>query len=152
MYLVSVDTRRCNEDSSAMGKASELDDWLERQGPLTPEETDERDPRPRLRLGHKVLSTALGPDQHMQHVLDRVSGTASDESVVGLCDDQSNVRAVAVPVEQYLELVTSYIRDRNLSELTLDNRSVPSDATLAELGVEQVDPHATWLNLGDTLS
>jgi hypothetical protein len=127
-----------------MGKASELDDWLERN-PLTPEETEMRDgPRPKLRLGPNVLAQALDPSAKVKDVLVRVSEAASKVTV--LHDAQSGATAFAIPEEQYLELITSYIRDRDLSEVKSDGRIAPSDETLSELGVEEINPRDTWIH------
>lgn len=130
-----------------MGKASELDDWLDSH-PLAPEEIEARDgPRPKLRLAPDVLAETLDSSTSVKGVLDRVAGEGVCK-IAALHDAESGATAVAVPLEQYLELVTSHIRDRSLSEVTLDNRALPSDTTLAVLGVEQVDPQATWLHMG----
>lgn len=129
-----------------MGRASELDDWLDKLPPLSPEEAA-IEPRPGLRLAPNTVRHALDSQSRLAQVIAEVSGEATSK-VVALRDTDGAVAGVAIPAEQYLELVTSYIRDRNLSQVTLDNRAVPSDATLAELGVEQVDPNATWLYLG----
>jgi hypothetical protein len=130
-----------------MGEASEFDDWLERH-PLTPEETAQRDgPRPELRLRPEALSQALGPDAQVKNVLDRQVAETSEKRTAVLHDSKTGTTSIAVPLEQYLELVTSYIRDRDLAQLTLDNRAIPPDEALSELWVEQVDPQATWLHL-----
>lgn len=129
-----------------MSKGSELDDWLERN-PLTPDEEERLDPRPELRLAPDILAQALGPNASTKDALERVAGEG-DSKVAVLRDAGSGMTAVAVPLERYLELVTSYIKDRNLSEVTVDNRALPSAEILTALGVEQVDPQATWLYMG----
>jgi hypothetical protein len=128
-----------------MGKASELDDFLDRQPPLTPEEIEARDgPRPKLRLGSHLLNRSLGPDAKTGDVLDRLT---SETKVTSLHDSETGATGVVVPAEQYLELVTSYIRDRGLAEVKLDGQVAPTDTTLLDLGVEQVNPRDTWLRI-----
>lgn len=128
-----------------MGKASELDDFLGRQPPLTPEEVEARDgPRPKLRLGPDLISRSLGPDVRASNALDQI---ASGAKTTALRDPETDTTAVVVPAEQYLELVTSYIRDRDLSEVKLDGQVAPSETTLLDLGVEQVNPRETWLRV-----
>jgi hypothetical protein len=128
-----------------MGRASELDEWLEKH-PLTSEEVEMRDgPRPPLRLGADILRESLGPETPAKDVLERLSSTVVGN--VAVMRDASGTTAVAVPVDRYLELVSSYIRDRQLSEVNLDGRIAPSDGTLGELGVEQVNPRDTWIHV-----
>lgn len=131
-----------------MGKARELDNWLDSRPPLSSEETERREPRPKLRLRPEVLAQALGPAAEVKGVLDRQAGETGEKRTA-LHDAESGATAVAVPLEQYLELVTSYIRDRHLAQVNHDHRVIPPDTTFSELGVEQVDPQATWLHLGD---
>lgn len=131
-----------------MGKATELDDFLERQPPLTQEELDRRAARPKLRLRSELLEQALSPTQPVQAALEQLSGeTGGKRTVLG--NAESSAIAVAVPLERYLELVASYIKDRGLANVTVDYGVIPSDATFAELGVEQVDPEASWMYFGD---
>ncbi len=129
-----------------MGKAGELDDYLEAH-PLTPKGIEaRRGARPKLRLGRAVLDQALGPETEARGALDRLANGAK---VTALYDPESGATAVVVPVEEYLELVTAHIRDRGLAEVGLNGQVAPSDATLSELGVEQVNPRETWLRIGD---
>jgi hypothetical protein len=90
-----------------------------------------------------VEAQALGPNAKVSEVVSRLA--AATEGEVAALRDSESVVVVAVPAEQYLELVTAYIRDRHLSEVNLDGRIAPSDATLSRLGVEQVDPRDTWV-------
>jgi len=130
-----------------MGKASELDDYLETH-PLTPDEKARyKRPRPQLRLRSEVVEQALDPDAPVKTALGHVA-TQQGAEVVALHDAESGSTAVIVPVAQYLELVSSYIRDRELAEIDLNGRAVPSDATFSALGVEQVDPQESWLRIG----
>ena len=131
-----------------MGKATELDDSLQRMPRRTPEERERFDPRPKLRLRQEVLEQAISPAQPVADALGRLAGEGS-EPRVALHDPESGATAVAVPLEQYLELVTSYIKDRQLAAMTTDARSTPPNATQIELGIEQVDPQATWLYTGE---
>lgn len=129
-----------------MGKATDLDDWFERH-PLTSEEMERREgPRPKLRLAPDVLAQAIDSSTQVKDALDRAV-TQAAINVTALHDAESGVTAIAVPAERYLELVTSFIRDRNLSEVNLDGRIAPSDATLSELGVEQINPRDTWISV-----
>ena len=131
-------------------KASELLDDL-RQRRLTPEEREARDgPRPKLRLEPTVLDRTVGAHANMQDVLTRLGGEGTAKMVV-LHDADSGASAVAVPVEQYLELVTSFLKDGQVSQYQagLDGRIAPSAAALAELGVEQVNPRDTWGRVAD---
>ena len=132
-----------------MGKASELDDWLDKQPPLTQEETDERrgGKRPELRLRPDVLSQALDPGAPVSDVLDRL-GNETANGVAALHDADSGATAIAVPLAQYLRLVSAYIGDNQLLEAQLDGRIVPPDATLEASGVYQADPQATWIDTG----
>jgi hypothetical protein len=118
-----------------VGKGTELVNEL--KSPLTPEEIE--DSRPKLRLRADVFTQAFGPNAEVKDVLDRLADETVGE-VAALHDAESGTTAIVVPVERYLELITSHISDRNLSEVTLDNRVVPSEAILSGLGVEQVDP------------
>jgi|HubBroStandDraft_6_1064221.scaffolds.fasta_scaffold89496_2 hypothetical protein len=127
-----------------MGKASKL--LQELMATESPEEA--HGPRPKLRLRPELADQALGPAAHVEDILDRLSGEGTSKEVV-LHDASTGTSVVAIPVEEYLELVTSYIRDMNLSNLATDGQIRPSDAALAELGVEQEDPQATWQHVGD---
>lgn len=128
-----------------MGKASELDDDLRRH-PLTREELEQfQGPRPKLRLRAEVLERALGSSAQVQDVLELVNTQGAD--AVALRDPQTDAIVVVVPAGQYLELVTAYIRDRNLAEVKLSGQVTPSEATFSELGVEQVNPRDTWLRI-----
>lgn len=130
-----------------MGKASELDDWLDRQPPLTPEERVRYEgPRPQLRLRSEVVQRALGPDAPVKAALGPVA--AHDAEAVALHDPDSGVTAVVVPAEQYLELVISYIRDHGHWEMQLDGRAAPPEGTLSAFGVEQANPQESWLRIG----
>lgn len=126
-----------------MGKASDLDDFLEGMPPLTQEEKDKREHRPKMRIRAEVLDQALESSAGVRDVLDRLDGNQQ----VALHDAESDATAIAVPVEQYVELVRSYIKDRQLFDLTSE-APVP-EATLSQLGVEQVDPHEPWLHIGN---
>lgn len=129
-----------------MGKGSELDDWLQKN-PLTPEEVETREgPRPKLRLRPDMLEKALGPDSQVKEALRRVASEGAD-SVTALRDAESGTAAIVVPVEQYLELISSHIRDRHLAEVQLDGQVAPSESTFAAFGVEQVNPRDTWLGI-----
>jgi hypothetical protein len=132
-----------------MGRATDLDNFLSK---LPPAEDGEGldGPRPELRLGAEALKQALGPDAPIRDVLDRQAAETGEKRTV-LRDPKTGITSVAVPLEQYLELVTSHIRDRNIAQLTLDNRVIPSDDVLSEFGVEQVDPQATWLHMGEAI-
>lgn len=127
-----------------MGKASEFDDRIRR---LTQEEYDELRGRhrPPLRLRREALERALDPSTGVGDVLHRQS---NGEDLTVLHDARTGATAVAVPVEQYLQLVSALIGDNELSEVQLDGTIRPSDATLAASGVEQVDPNATWIKTG----
>lgn len=127
-----------------MGKASELDDWLERH-PLTPEEKARQKPRPQLRLRREVLYRALSPDVLVKEALDQVAAGGSE--TLAMLDAATGETAIVVPVERYLELVTSHIRDMQLDEMGLDGRTTPSEDTFLALGVEQVDPTESWLRI-----
>jgi hypothetical protein len=130
-----------------MGKASELDDWLNRQLPLTPEEKARYEgPRPQLRLRREVVERAVGPDVPVKAALGYVASQGAE--AVALRDAESGTTAVVVSLAQYFELVSSYIRDRELAEVGLDGRVVPSDSTFSALGVEQVNPRESWLRIG----
>ncbi len=130
-----------------MGKASELDDFLDKQPPLTPEEA--YGPRPELRLRPELLAKALGPSTGVRRALHELNKENADGEIV-LHDKESGATAVAVPVELYLYLVSSHIRAMNLSEVSPEDGQIrPSDATLSVLGVEQVDPRAVWVHTGD---
>ena len=132
-----------------MGKASELDDWLDKQPPLTQDEVEERrgGKRPELRLRPDVLSEALHPSARVSDVLARLENRTAN-SVTALHDADSGTTAIAVPLEQYLQLVSAYIGDNQLLEAQLDGRIVPPDTTLEASGVDQVDPQATWIETG----
>lgn len=127
-----------------MGKATEFDDLMGGMPPRTAEARERRDPRPKLRLRQEVLEQAVTPSHPVADTLSRLV----DEPEVALHDPDSGNTAIAVPLDQYLELVTSFIRDRQLAQITADGRAIPSEATLMGLGVEQVDPQATWLHTG----
>lgn len=123
-----------------MGKATELDDFLDRQPPITQEELERR----KLRLRPDVMKAALIPDQPVQEALNRVSEGAR---AVALHDPSSGTTAITVPLDQYLKLVNSYLKDEGSDTEILALTSKAS----AELGVEQGDPHmqTAWLRLGD---
>jgi hypothetical protein len=129
-----------------MGEASKLDDYLDdlASQPLPPE-VERLDPRPKLRIAHDALARALGPNATVHNVLEQVS---NGNGATVLHDATSDATAVVVPADEYLELVTSQIKDRGLAHVTSDGRALPSDATLNGFGVEQVDPAATWLHIG----
>src|SRR5579863_1718042 len=121
-----------------MGKGTDLLRELQSGEPTAPR------PDPQLRLNADILARSISPDSTTE-LLDQVEG---DNLVAVVHNAEQQARAVVVPAELYLELVTSYIRDRNLMEAQLDGRIVPPEATLAELGVEQVDPRQTWIYTG----
>ncbi|HTB48560.1 MAG TPA: hypothetical protein VK712_00575 [Verrucomicrobiae bacterium] len=126
-----------------MGKATELDDFLDKRV-LTTEEIEWRHgSRPKLRLRPEVMAQAIAPNAQVSDVLARLAD-ADGENRTALHDPESGMMAIAVPLELYLELVTSYIKEQNLSEGKTDGRTAPTDATLAALGIEQVDPQASW--------
>jgi hypothetical protein len=130
-----------------MGKASELDDFLDKQPPLTSEEA--HGPRPELQLRPELLAKALGPSNRIRRALYELNKEGADREVV-LHDEKSGATAVAVPIELYLYLVTSHIQAMNLSEVSPEDGQIrPSHATLSVLGVEQVDPRAVWVHTGD---
>jgi len=96
-------------------------------------------------LRPELLASGLGADASVREVLARQSSGAGEDITV--LRDAAGATAVTIPVEQYLELVTSYIKDNELSEVNLDGRVGPSDAVLSGLGVEQVNPRDTWLRI-----
>jgi peptidyl-tRNA hydrolase len=140
-----------------MGKGTEHDDRMrERQAEIARGEREDvrsrNNPRPELRLGHELLARAIDSHAMTKDVLDQVTGEGA-RSVVVLRDAESGATAVTVTVEQYLNLVTSLIRDRGLTELNTESplagRLAPSDATFTDLGVEPVNPRDTWLPIPD---
>lgn len=124
-----------------MGKASDLDRHM--AGRIqSPQEVERREGRrPKLRLRPEVLDQALTIPSQVD-IFDRLGEKAGQ--VVALHNAEREATAVVITTEQYLKLVTSLIRDRELTELNLDGRIAPSDATLAGLGVEQINPRDTW--------
>jgi hypothetical protein len=102
------------------------------------------EPRPALRLRPDVLADAIDPRTVDSELLDRVTGKRAGKLTV-IRDTESGATVVVVPVEQYFTLVTSHIRDQGLATMRTDGRVGPFDETLTELGVEQVNPHDTWL-------
>lgn len=125
-----------------MGKATDLENSIR---PLTPEEMEKRlGPRPKLRLRPDVVAQALDSNAGVQDVLHRLDQQGPDGLTV-LHDAASGAAAVTIPLDRYLSLVTSDIRDRQLTEANFDGRIGPSDATLSAMGVEQVNPRDTWL-------
>lgn len=132
-----------------MGKASELD---ARAKTLSQEEIDERkgNHRPALQLRQDVLSQALAPTARVEDVLKHLGGETLDH--VALHDPTSGVTAVAVPLERYLQLIGADVADRDQLEVGLDGRMLPSDATLAASGVEQVDRQAPWSQIPHDLA
>lgn len=99
---------------------------------------------PALRLGHDEVARAIDPHASISEVLDRATGEGASKLEV-IHDERTGATAVVVPVEQYLTLVTSHIAAHSLYAMTAEGRVGPGDATLTELGVEQVNPHDTWL-------
>jgi hypothetical protein len=69
---------------------------------------------------------------------------------MALHDPDIGITAVVVPAEQYLELVTSYVRDRGHWEMQLDGRAASPEGMLSAFGVEQVNPQESWLRIGAT--
>lgn len=123
------------------GKATELDDLLA-QRRLTPEEIEERrGKRPEVRLRADVPSVEVGEATQAQGIVDKLR----QENLGGLalCTPDGAVTAMVVPVERYLNLTVSGLKD-GLKEGTIDGRVAPTDAALAASYVEQVDPRATW--------
>jgi len=126
-----------------MGKASELSKALEEQ-PLTPQEHEQREgPRPALRLSDELINEALGPAVSIGEALTQANNSARTQPVV-LRDPETEQTAVVLSADEYLDLVTSRVKDRQLYQTFPDRRIGPSAETLADLGVEQVDPRATW--------
>jgi len=125
-----------------MGKASEMDSKIP---PLTPEEAERHyGPRPELRLADAALRESIDANASVRAALEQAAGSATAGPVV-IRDSETQQTAVVISAEQYLDLVTSSIRDRQQYEATHDAGVRPSAETLARLGIEQVDPHATWL-------
>ena len=138
-----------------MGKGAEYEERIRaRQAEIArgerQNERSRNNPRPGLRLGPDMLAQALSSSANVGDVLDRLADNSAS-AVTALRDAESGAAAVVVPVSQYLELVTSFIRDRELIEISTEGHhaghAAPSDATLRELGVEQVNPHDTWVPL-----
>lgn len=131
-----------------MGKASELDDFLDRQQ-LTPEEMERR----KMRLRPDVLEAALPPERPIQEALNRLG---EGVRAVALYDPSSGATAITVPLDKYFELVTAYLRYQGSGLKDEDARShfeimALSNEASTELGVEQGDPQTqeARLRLGD---
>lgn len=128
-------------------KASELREALLK--PLTPEQRQARldslSPRPKLKLNGEVAQRALGTTANVKDVLAQLEGDDTAK-VAALHDADSGASAVVIPVEQYLELVTSRLRDNEVFTFQAEpsGRVGPQETDLAELGVEQVNPRDTW--------
>lgn len=70
---------------------------------------------------------------------------AQDEmGMIALRDAASEVKAVVVPVERYLEMASATIEGDNHFEATLEGRVAPRASSLADLQIEQVDPAVAW--------
>jgi hypothetical protein len=124
------------------GKASELVDDLLRR-PLTPEEAAKRrGVRPALRWRANAPSVEVDEATPVRRVLDRLSSEALGS--VGIREPGSDVTAVVVPVERYLQLVaTELATDQTKRVATLDGQIVPSEDAFAASHVEQVNPQDT---------
>lgn len=115
--------------------------------PLTEEEQAERrGPRPKLRLRPEVLTQALDTKASVRDVLARQTGEAAPALTV-LRDAETGATSVAVPLDQYLELVTSSIKDADRWIAGNDGGLRPPDDDLAQLGVEQVNPDDSWTRI-----
>lgn len=125
-----------------MGYASELDKRLET--PLSAEEEARYRPKPpQLRLRADVPSLKVDESDQARIVRELEQDEGSSLALRGA---DGTISAMVILPERYLELVRS---DLSLAEskqtVFPGGRIGPSDAILAEVHVEQVDPNATWL-------
>jgi hypothetical protein len=125
-----------------MGEASKLDDFLRR--PLSEEEEAMYRPKPpQLRLRTDVPAVEVDGSNRARIVRELEQDQTKS---LALRDTHGTISAMVISVERYLELVRA---DLSLAEskqtVFPGGRIGPTDATLAEAHVEQVDPNATWL-------
>jgi hypothetical protein len=126
-----------------MGEASKLDDLLARRSLSEEEEAIYRPKPPQLRLRADVPSVEVDGSNGARIVRELEQDQSKS---LALRDTQGTISAMVISVERYIELVRA---DLSLAEdkqtLFPGGRVGPTDATLAEAHVEQVDPDATWL-------
>lgn len=129
-----------------MGKASELDDFLEGRS-LTPEEVTARHPKvPELRLRADVPAVEIDGATTASNVLAHMR--SENVGTIALHEPSVNVTAVVMPVERYLELVGTELANDPFHKEAGPRGIAPTEAALAAVHVEQVDPSDTWARGG----
>jgi hypothetical protein len=138
--LVTYSVRRPRKQN--MGKATELDDYQDRH-PLTPEKVAARYPKvPELRLRADVPAVEIDEATTASNVLAHMR--SENVGTIALHEPIVNVTAVVMPVERYLELVGSELANDPFHKEAGPRGIAPTEAALAAVHVEQVDPSDTW--------
>jgi hypothetical protein len=126
-----------------MGKASELDDFLERRR-LTPEEEARRHGlRPELRLRADAPAIELEQATPVDDALAELR--SKDLGALALRKPTGEIAAMLVTAERYLELVGTELARGSDMEVTIHGRFAPVESAFNKAYVEQVDPHEPWI-------
>jgi hypothetical protein len=125
-----------------VGKASELDDWPDRQPPLTEAEIADRERRaPRLKLREGVLPI-VGDDETVSEALKTLA--ARDHGAVELSSGEPDgQRAVLLTADRYAQLVGAELAGSSLMTFRPESGSFVPDG-LASSDVQPVDPTEPW--------
>ena len=125
-----------------MGKASELDDYLDKRT-LTSDEIAERHPKvPELRLRADVPAVEIDETTPASSVIAHLR----DENVgtVALREPDTSAAVIVISIERYLDLVGKELASDPFNKEVGLNGIAPTEAALAASHVEQVNPSDTW--------
>jgi hypothetical protein len=134
-------TEREGGGKQRIGKATQIANELDA---LPPREL--RPERPQLRLRADVPSVEVSETTRVQEILSRLD--SEDTRRVLLSSPEAGVTAVVVPIDRYIDLVGTELEFEvsHSGQALLDGRIEPTE--LATSDVEQVDPQATWQEVG----
>ena len=129
-----------------MGKASEFDERTTSE-PLTQQEVEARRygvPTPELRFTEEAQSRSLDGGSAINDGLAELANSG----IVPIRGDAVEPVAVMISAKRYLELVKADIQENQRFSGMPDGSVRPTTETLAQNGVEQTDPTATWRYVG----
>ncbi|HST54333.1 MAG TPA: hypothetical protein VLJ42_00360 [Solirubrobacteraceae bacterium] len=111
---------------------------------VSPEEMARRHPKlPELRLRSDTPTVEIDDTTPIKDSVNRLK--SKDVDAIGIREAGSDVAAVILPVERYLELAAKELAGKTFDWVgTLDRHLVPHDDAFAASHVEQIDRNETW--------
>jgi len=97
---------------------------------------------PEARLRDDAPTLEVDEATPMREALDLLRTT--DVDAIALGEVGSKPSAVVIPVERYLELAVKDLLTRHNGTIASAGRILPTEAALADLHIEPVDPQASW--------